>query len=747
MKQFIAKIANSRAIFMIGCGYLFLAFLPLHWPINIGLDPSWSYGITRAAQSGMQFGKDIIFTFGPWGFLTHGVSMEIVWWQIWLFRTIVHLMFWVVFTRLILTTDKSHILYKYLAIFSIGLIYCRGLSHDYELAYTLLALVTLLLHKKLNSFWILLLGGLAGFLSLTKLSLGIKAFLLFLPLLYPKLANGESPKTSYLARFIPNISFLIVFISAFLLAGELFVYPAELFQKSIRFSLFFVLVSLLITIIVTFFKANNPLGLNRTYGFNFLKIIEEFSKQSKKRESRGFWPAWHSLLVISFAISTLLLSLLNRDIYRYLHTALEITSGYSSAMSVIGPRPELLFGLVCLVSILFYCLEQARLSLQNPRLIAYFLSVFLFSWFSFKHGFVRQDGHMFLFFHTLLIVICTILMVHRNSLQPSGNTPPIKRPYRRPFVLWIMAFLTVFYLINPSLFGREFGQVNLTSLSPLSVIRRVQDTSDIYGKYLIGQKQSQRNLEPEDLGDSVRNILGSESVDIIPWDIVRAEKNNLNWQPRPIFQSYAVYTDFLDTKNLESFQLNPRKYLLYDFKSIDGRHPFFDEPKTLRYVLCNYDKVSLDKQSSSSLILQNRSLDSRCATDGLPISQAKEWNVPISIDEMDSGFTTVKVKVGYTLLGKLYKLLFRAPPTYIEVQYYNGSTSRYRFIPENAQGGLVINPLPSSSEMFDLTFFETESYSNSNKVRTLEFSNSNSLLYKKSLALEFNNYSLDKTNS
>ena len=114
---------------------------------------------------------------------------------------------------------------------------------------------------------------------------------------------------------------------------------------------------------------------------------------------------------------------------------------------------------------------------------------------------------------------------------------------------------------------------------------------------------------------------------------------------------------------------------------------------------------------------------------------------------MDSGFTTVKVKVGYTLLGKLYKLLFRAPPTYIEVQYYNGSTSRYRFIPENAQGGLVINPLPSSSEMFDLTFFETESYSNSNKVRTLEFSNSNSLLYKKSLALEFNNYSLDKTNS
>ena len=41
-------------------------------PPNAGLDGSWQEMLVHAHGAGLQFGKDIIFTWGPWGFLgTH----------------------------------------------------------------------------------------------------------------------------------------------------------------------------------------------------------------------------------------------------------------------------------------------------------------------------------------------------------------------------------------------------------------------------------------------------------------------------------------------------------------------------------------------------------------------------------------------------------------------------------------------------------------------------------------------------
>ena len=571
-----------------------------------------------------------------------------------------------------------------------------------------------------------------------------------MPLLYPKFPNNDQQKATSITDFLPSINSVLLFISAFILTSELLVYPTEIIQKSIDFFLLIPTGFLVTLIVATFGRTSKNRGTKYIRGLAFFKAIEELIKEKKIEKSRNkiFSPTWHNILIGSLAVSIALHSLLDRDVYRYLHTALEITSGYSSAMSIIGPMPELVLGLICLGSIIFYCLGKARLHLQTPRLAVYFLSIILFCWFSFKHGFVRQDAHALLFFNTSLIVACIILLARYFLSNATFNALSQKRSIWEILMLWIAIFLSVIYLIAPNLVGREVGQLSLPPLLPNSVIRRVRYTSNPYGNYLISQELSQSNLEKADLGDSVRDIVGFESVDIITWDIVRAEKNNLNWRPRPVFQSYSAYTDFLDIKNLESFQSNPRKYLIYDFKTIDKRHPFFDEPRTLRYILCNYNRVSLPEKSNSPLLLNKLSSGSRCVADKPLISQSVDWNVPISVDRIDSGFTTLEVKVSYTLLGKIYKLLFRAPPTYIKVQYDDDSISRYRFIPENAEGGLVINPLPPSRKMLDLTFFGAGSYTDDgSKVRTVEFYNSSSLLYKKLLVLGFNHHSLGKADS
>ncbi|HWT04802.1 MAG TPA: hypothetical protein VN224_03525, partial [Xanthomonadales bacterium] len=39
-----------------------------------GLDESWRIGMTLAAEQGLRFGQDIVFTFGPLGFALQGIA-------------------------------------------------------------------------------------------------------------------------------------------------------------------------------------------------------------------------------------------------------------------------------------------------------------------------------------------------------------------------------------------------------------------------------------------------------------------------------------------------------------------------------------------------------------------------------------------------------------------------------------------------------------------------------------------------
>lgn len=65
---------------------LWLALVRLPAPPEIGLDPSWQQSLIRAHTHGLQYGLDIVFTYGPWGFLwsdyhlgSEGAGMRLVW--------------------------------------------------------------------------------------------------------------------------------------------------------------------------------------------------------------------------------------------------------------------------------------------------------------------------------------------------------------------------------------------------------------------------------------------------------------------------------------------------------------------------------------------------------------------------------------------------------------------------------------------------------------------------------------------
>lgn len=76
--------------------FLGVALAALTWPIfsilpASGPDPSWVAGLYLAHAEGLQFGKDIVFTYGPLGFLQDPVLYdEALWVVAFLFQVIVH---------------------------------------------------------------------------------------------------------------------------------------------------------------------------------------------------------------------------------------------------------------------------------------------------------------------------------------------------------------------------------------------------------------------------------------------------------------------------------------------------------------------------------------------------------------------------------------------------------------------------------------------------------------------------------
>jgi hypothetical protein len=59
-------VVTTLSIFLV---LLFVYVLPPPYPIQAGLEWSWQAALTNAFLNGAQFGRDLVFTYGPWGFL------------------------------------------------------------------------------------------------------------------------------------------------------------------------------------------------------------------------------------------------------------------------------------------------------------------------------------------------------------------------------------------------------------------------------------------------------------------------------------------------------------------------------------------------------------------------------------------------------------------------------------------------------------------------------------------------------
>jgi len=207
-----------------------------------------------------------------------------------------------------------------------------------------------------------------------------------------------------------------------------------------------------------------------------------------------------------------------------------------------------------------------------------------------------------------------------------------------------------------------------------------------------------RNLH---LPDSTKQLLGTNTVDIYPWNYAIAATNHLNWQPRPVINSYACYTSWLDAQNAQHWDSEkaPQFVLweLTDFderglklESIDSRYVLNDEPNALLRFFANYNPV----YKTGNLMLykkRDKAISFRRKEGQIQTATFDTWlDVP---ETKPNQIVRVKFTTAKTVLGKLKSAFYKGELFYVHYLLNNSEEIAHRIVPKNAADGVWLNPL------------------------------------------------------
>jgi hypothetical protein len=509
------------------------------------------------------------------------------------------------------------------------------------------------------------------------------AYFLFIIALYLLLIN-ISAKWYHYILFIPILFFIKPIETStwmILISSSMFLYLI-LLQKVQSKTMFFYL------IIVGFLLAIDSL-IKFDMFWNALYLILGFCTITfiLKHDTRQV-----ETLVGSFAVSFFAIWFITQqhltNFIAYLIGGFETTLGYTEAMAIPGPFWHVYIGFAALVLLLMVGI-YFLIRKNKDGIIFLILNMFiLFS--AFKSGFVRHDphGHILEFICVFTVYFGILLILIMNF--PNNYDKKVFYALIILITICMGLFFTTTYIAAPWVLTNNVVTQMSVHESTLQLL-----SNQTYFVMLVDQRK-EKIIGDYPVNATMIKSIDNSTIDIFPWDIALCWAYDLNWSPRPIFQSYSAYTPYLDTLNSQHFSdpTNSPDKILYAYGSIDGRYPLFDEPKTFRTIINHYTYSG----KSGEFILLNRSLGQIENNEVYLGSTTAKMGDPIIIPSY-SGEIFGNVTIKYSLQGNLLKTVYKPAPLYIRFQLKNGFNSpKYRLIPDNAQDGLYLSQYVSDTD-------------------------------------------------
>lgn len=209
--------------------------------------------------------------------------------------------------------------------------------------------------------------------------------------------------------------------------------------------------------------------------------------------------------------------------------------------------------------------------------------------------------------------------------------------------------------------------------------------------------------------ERILTAINHHTVDIFPWDIQYLLQNKLNYQPRPVLQSFSAYTPNLQKLNLEFYRQHPPEFIIYDYDAIDNRNQFNDECALSLFIIKNYQiadtfysnerwRLLLKKKKQLSTVIYTR-------------IKVEKINLNHNI-KLPFNCSFVKVFVNHTSLGKLRNLLDKLPLVQLSYKAENGAWRSHRNSSELLKAGAFTGKFITDNYDFAQLFSEPESLKN-----------------------------------
>lgn len=633
-------------------------------PPATGADPSWMVALGEAIREHYAFGRDVIYTWGPLGYLdVPGVVPST-----YAAKTLFALAIAGATGLIVLLRMRSEGAPWQRAAFVLGVLivfpYANALylagEGDAQIFLLLVLLFTFPAFSQSKPIRLLAfsLGVLAGFLSLIKFSLYLSVLIVGLATCVVRVLQHKAS---------PELRRADIEAAALYAAG--------------------------------FAASSAGLYYWFTYGFGYetalaivvvagaLCWIAQSSQNARLRVIPI--PAGACILIVVACSAVVLASAPYREFVYY---SLQIVAGYSSAVSQTAHLSATSIALLFLFTTALLAIREAA-SLGAARLFAILSLLFI----AFRQCFVRQDDtHMLPYFLVIAFIGCILL------LSATQSRSSIYAAFLATLSLPIAFLVALSLPISPLLV--RYGQSAVEyPLFPVAIADGLQGAFRTVAGWSYGSEILAANykagLRPDALAPSVRQKLGDEPVDLIGTETNVVFANDLKWRPRPAFQaSYSVFTPSLDAMNRNSIRSRTTGRELLMYGSVDHKYPFGDEPMTSRELLCNYTiddgfPALVATQGGDDLAIL-RWTPGRCGPFVPNASGTIGWNESLPVSTAPGRLAFLFIDFRYSALGRAARFLYHVAPVWMLVRYEGGATARYRVTPDLLVNGLLVNPIP-----------------------------------------------------
>lgn len=396
---------------------------------------------------------------------------------------------------------------------------------------------------------------------------------------------------------------------------------------------------------------------------------------------------------------------------RYLQSSLWIASGYNEGMTWIGPAHEVKLAYAIVLSIGAVALLQG---LQRPRDRTVWITAALLcagSFVSLKAGFVRHSGNSITFFGCA--ALSTFLL---PALEPrSGRERSLRG-------LQTMARVACALMAS---YGCALSQGVATQAPTFWVGRFVGELTSHaeilldLPSYRARLAHHRQTMEGTHALPRIRAAVGRETVDVFGCNQSMALLNDLNYHPRPVFQSYSAYTPELMELNARFFESEraPR-FVLFEQGSLDYRLPGSEDGLALQVLMRDYRPVFSE---AGILLLERASVRTAHAADRrrVVLDTTIGFGEKVDLDrlhesdgiEAAGGTKTgehsdspgprretgrpcylVAVDIRPTLWGRLRATLLKGSPVFMNCTLASGEIGTYRVLPGVLRTGTLVDP-------------------------------------------------------